>query len=170
MELLNERIELPERRISVILECSTRARDEFLAIRNHTDGVTSIPSWQQPQLDCMITAVLSYGKYTLHKNTRLKLAARRFETRDPELLLPQNELTPFEMTEFKVSSVERLKWTTIRSLLLSPSDGDSRLPLQVHIHVKKADKKRSHEGTIQMKEARERRARRRIAAEYNNAR
>ena len=118
----------------------------------------------------MITAVLSYGKYTLHKSTRLKLAAQRFETGDPELLLPQNEIPPSEMTEFKVSSVERLQWTTIRSLLLSPSDGDSHLPLQVRINVKKADKKRSHEGAMQLKEARERRARRRIAAEYNNAR
>ena len=31
------------------------------------------------------------------------------------------------------------------SLLLSPNDGDSHLPLLVHIHVKKSDKKRSQE-------------------------
>ena len=170
VELLNERIDLPERRISVALECSSRARDEFLMIRNHTDELKNVPSWRVPNLDCMITAVLAYGKYSLHKSTRLKLAAQRFETRDPELLLPQNDITPFEMTEFKVSSVERLKWTTVRSLLLAPKDGDSHLPLQVHINVKKADKKRSHEGVLQTIEARERRARRRITAEYNAAR
>ena len=170
VELLNERIELPERRISVALECSSRARDEFLMIRNHTDELKDVPSWRVPNLDCMITAVFAYGKYSLHKSTRLKLAAQRFETRDPELLLPQNDITPFEMTEFKVSSVERLKWTTIRSLLLAPKDGDSHLPLQVHINVKKADKKRSHEGVLNSMEARERRARRRITAEYNAAR
>ena len=78
-------------------------------------------------------------------------------------MLPQNEVTPDGINEFKVSSVERLKWTTIRSLLLAPSDGDSHLPLLIHFSVKKVDKKRSHEGVLAAMVARERRSKRRLA-------
>ena len=58
-------------------------------------------------------------------------------------------------------SVEKFKWTTRRSFMLKPTDGDFPLPLMVHCHVKKNQQNKSQQGTKHRMEATEVRSKRR---------
>ena len=96
ISLLNERIPEPFKRINAVLECSTRARDEYLSVQTHSDrrdGV-EIAKDRVEQLDCVNTAVIAYGKYTGHKTARVKCSkfvASRF---DDERQRPLNVVFP----------------------------------------------------------------------------
>ena len=172
IRMLNRRIHQPFKAINATIECSSRVRDEYLSVQNHTDrrdGV-QIESHREEQLDCMVTAVIAYGKYTEHKTSRVKcqpsLMSRREE--EDELQRPLNVLFPEQINELRVSSVEKFKWTTRRSLMLGPNDGDYHLPLMVHCRAKKEAKRKSHEGTLTWMDATQLRMNRKKQRQYNN--
>ena len=161
IRLLNERINEPFKRINAIIECSTRARDEHLSVQNFTDKRDNIKIDPHcvAQLDCMVTAVITYGKYTEHKTSRVK-CQNYIGSKFDEKQRPLNTVFPDTINELKVSSVEKFKWTTRRSLMLKPTDGDYHLPLMVHCHVKKKEKNKSQQGTKNWMEARDYRSKR----------
>ena len=150
------RITEPFKRINAVIECSTRVRDEYLSVQNFTDRQDNfvIEKHREEQLDCMITAVISYGKYSTHKVSRIKCQHHLGSPFDGKQR-PLNTVFPHNINELKVSSVEKFKWTTRRSLMLKPSDGDFHLPLMVHCHVKKHPQQKSQQGTKHYMEARE---------------
>ena len=162
VRLLNERIKDPLKRINAVIGCSTRARDEYLSVQNHTDRRDNfeIEKHREEQLDCMVTAVISYGKYTEHKVARVK--CRNFlGSKFDEKQRPLNVVFPDNINELKVTSVEKFKWTTRCSLMLKPTDGDFHLPLMVHCHVRKNQQNKSQLGTKHWMEAKEVRSKRR---------
>ena len=158
---MNERINEPFKRINAVIECSTRARDEYLSVQNHTDRRDNqkIEKHREEQLDCMVTAVISYGKYTKHKVARVK-CQNYLGSKFDEKQRPLNTVFPHTINELKVTSVEKFKWTTRRSLMLKSTDGDSDLPLMAHCHVKKKEKNKSQQGTKHWMEARDFRSKR----------
>ena len=145
IRLLNDKINQPFKRI----ECSTRVRDEYLSVLNYSERQEGhkIGEHRQESLDSMVTAVLSYGKYTEHKKARVKCQNFRPALEFDERQRPLNTVFPDDINELKVTSVEKFKWTTRRSLLLKPTDGDFHLPLMLHCHVEKHPKNKSEQGT-----------------------